>query len=145
MTGKQPSEAINHINHIKSDNRWSNIEDAGKPGNDSWRMCHVKGQMLGARRDRKRWMARLPRTYSETNTQLYLGSYATMKEAGTAVIYAFERIKESIPSGRASRAFAKKLRKELKALSREQWTFLLSSIDPEKAAAERLESVERQV
>ena len=33
MTGSWPSEQIDHVNHIKSDNRWSNLREASRAQN----------------------------------------------------------------------------------------------------------------
>jgi len=70
MTGAVPVE-IDHINHCRSDNRWSNLRAANRQSNCS----NVAGR-AGIRYRYGRWYARFRHTH--------LGSFATQAEAITA-------------------------------------------------------------
>ena len=84
MTGNFPENSIDHINHIRDDNRWVNLRDAThsqnkanqvKPKNNT---SGYKG--VSRNRVHKKWIAQI----MYMNKSIYLGSYTTPQEASEA-------------------------------------------------------------
>ena len=84
MTGKFPENFIDHINHIKDDNRWVNLRDATDSQNGANR-AKCKNNTSGYKgvswnkRDKK-WESKI-KYMSKT---IHLGKYTTPEEASEA-------------------------------------------------------------
>jgi hypothetical protein len=81
VTGEWPQE-IDHINRVKTDNRWENLRSTDRSTN-----CHNSGGHFdsvsgfkGVSRKRSRWRARIRRN----GRDWALGSFATREEAAAA-------------------------------------------------------------
>jgi hypothetical protein len=84
MTGNFPKNSIDHINHIKDDNRWANLRDATNSQNQANRVKH-KNNTSGYTgvhwcKRRKKWCARIRYMYSF----VHIGYYTTPQEASEA-------------------------------------------------------------
>lgn len=76
MTGEEP-DVVDHKNHDKKDNRWDNLQNVSKAGNEQNRVGR------GVRKNKAgRWSARLKTGTKET----YLGTFDTEEEARMAYI-----------------------------------------------------------
>ena len=82
MTGKWPKELIDHKNNIPSDNRWKNIRQASKLQNGHNRATNAnnKSRYKGVKIRKKGFQSAI----QFNNKQIYLGSFATAKEAHAA-------------------------------------------------------------
>ncbi len=94
MTGKWPKHTVDHINRVRTDNRWSNLRDATYAQQSANLSC-VKGVLTpsgglrGTVPRGKRWRARL----SHEGKIIYFGSYETTEEAHAAYLAAAQRLK----------------------------------------------------
>jgi hypothetical protein len=82
MTGTFPENFIDHINHIKDDNRWTNLRDATKSQNQANQpkpKTNTSGYK-GVVRCRNKWRA----TIHYMNKTIHIGSYNTPQEAAEA-------------------------------------------------------------
>jgi hypothetical protein len=90
---------IDHINGIKDDNRIKNLRASDKNSNSQNRPSHRNGLPIGVTYNhphyskkhlnlKNRWVARAPKVYLKriSNSQKYIGSYATLEAAKKAVI-----------------------------------------------------------
>ena len=82
MTGKWPSEGLDHINTDRTDNRWANLRLANKSQNEanSPRNKANTSGFKGVSRKRNKWQAGIKKDYVRYN----LGSFATPEEAHQA-------------------------------------------------------------
>jgi hypothetical protein len=84
MRGKFPEKCIDHINHIKDDNRWTNLREATNSQNNSNRVKQKnnKSGYKGViwKKKNKKWQA----TITYMNKIIYLGLYTTPEEASEA-------------------------------------------------------------
>lgn len=93
MTGEWPRETIDHINGIRTDDRWSNLRLASKTENN-WNtgpMSNCKSGLKGAWRCKStgRWLSML-----EVNRKrIWLGRFDTAEEAHKAWIEAASKIR----------------------------------------------------
>lgn len=88
MTGEWPQGQIDHINGIRSDNRFENLRDVTKQTNienqrKSQRSNKSTG-VLGTFKNGKKFAARI----SHNNIKIYLGVFCTLEEASAAYIAA---------------------------------------------------------
>ena len=84
MTGNFPKNSIDHINHIRHDNRWTNLRDATHSQNQANRVKH-KNNKSGYKgvcwsKTNKRWCAVI--VYMKK--KMHLGYYTTPQEASEA-------------------------------------------------------------
>ena len=84
MTGNFPENFIDHINHIKDDNRWTNLRDATNSQNQANRL-KLKNNTSGYKGvcwhiARKKWIAQI----MYMNKLIHLGYYTTPEEAHEA-------------------------------------------------------------
>jgi hypothetical protein len=82
MTGEWPSGEIDHINRVKSDNRWANLREATSAENQAntpARKNNISG-FKGASRVGCKWAARI----RVNGTRHYLGMYDNPKHAHEA-------------------------------------------------------------
>lgn len=80
MTGEWPSRDTDHVNGVKSDNRWANIRVATRiqnNGNSRPRTTRLKGTSL---KPSGRWVAQIV----HNKTHYYLGLYSTEEAAHEA-------------------------------------------------------------
>lgn len=79
MTGKWPTAQIDHINGIRTDNRWANLRQV-QPSENSQNMClpgnNTSGR-IGVSRGRRGWQAYINRNRKRVS----LGDFATFEEA----------------------------------------------------------------
>lgn len=81
MTGAWPQGSIDHINRVRTDNRWCNLRDVPQSVNARNHHLVVKrAQMIGPVRDGDAWVVVLPH-YRTTRT---IGPFATSAEANAA-------------------------------------------------------------
>jgi len=84
MTGNFPENFIDHINHIRDDNRWANLRNATTSQNGSNRVKQKnnKSGYKGVRwhKTNKRWHAEI----RYMNKYIHLGLYTTPQEAAEA-------------------------------------------------------------
>jgi len=84
MTGNFPKNGIDHINHIKDDNRWSNLRDATNSQNNSNRVKQKNNTSgyKGVRwhKQHKKWRAEI----KYMNKCIHIGCYTTPQEAAEA-------------------------------------------------------------
>ena len=84
MTGNFPKNSIDHINHIKDDNRWANLRDATNSQNQS-NKAKPKNNTSGYKgvtwnkRD-ENWRAKI----NCMNKTIHIGCYTTPQEASEA-------------------------------------------------------------
>jgi hypothetical protein len=81
MTGNFPENQMDHINHIKDDNRWTNLRDATNSQNMSNR-AKRKDNKSGYKgvcwhKQHKKWCAEI----RYMNKKIHLGLYTTPQEA----------------------------------------------------------------
>jgi hypothetical protein len=81
MTGNFPENFIDHINHIKDDNRWTNLRDATNSQNQVNRL-KLKNNTSGYKgvcwhKHHKKWSAQI----MYMNKNIHLGKYTTPQEA----------------------------------------------------------------
>jgi len=84
MTGNFPKNSIDHINHIKDDNRWINLRDATQSQNQS-NIKKLKNNTSGYKgvtwnKRYKKWCARI----MYMNKRMHIGLYTTPQEAAEA-------------------------------------------------------------
>jgi hypothetical protein len=84
MTGKFPENDIDHINHIRDDNRWTNLRDATgsqNQANQAKRKNNTSGYKGVSWNERdKRWRAQI----KYMNKHIHIGHYTTAEEASEA-------------------------------------------------------------
>ena len=87
MTGEWPENDIDHINRIKSDNRWENLRKVTRTINaQNLRKAtstSISG-LLGAHKERDRWSAKI----RVNGRRVYLGRFDTPEEAHAAYVRA---------------------------------------------------------
>ena len=94
VTGKFPKNEIDHINHIKDDNRWDNLRDVAHSTNGKNQSMQVSNTS-GVRgvywyKNNQRWVANI----TVDGEKIHLGSYVQHHEAVNArknaeVLYGF--------------------------------------------------------
>jgi HNH endonuclease len=82
MLGRWPDAEVDHINLIRSDNRWSNLREATHAENkrNSWVSRRNTSGFKGVNKRGNRWYARI----RADGDQIHLGYFATPKEAHAA-------------------------------------------------------------
>lgn len=90
--GVWPKEQIDHINGDTKDNRISNLREATQRENQSNRLCHRQGHIVGTTFDtaRNKWRAQITIDKKAYN----LGRFATQQEASDAYQRALAKLKE---------------------------------------------------
>jgi hypothetical protein len=89
MTGEWPKNEVDHINMIRSDNRWCNLRAATRSqnfANQHVYSCNPTGYK-GVMKYYHKWIARI----RVNGTQLYLGLYPTPEEAHAAYCVAAKK------------------------------------------------------
>ena len=84
MTGHFPENFIDHINHIRHDNRWTNLRDATNSQNHANRVKQ-KNNKSGYKgvcwnKIAKKWRAKIEYMYKD----IHIGYYTTPQEAAEA-------------------------------------------------------------
>lgn len=91
MTGKWPSQQVDHINCDRSDNRWNNLRLAS-PAQNAWNSQNIKGRKLpkgvGWDKQAHKYRARIRFNYE----QKFLGHFNTAKEASAAYATAAKQL-----------------------------------------------------
>lgn len=94
MTGELPSNHIDHINGVKSDNRFSNLRDVTNAINTqnarTARPCNASTKLLGATVDKRRGTFRSQIKINGKN--IFLGDHSTAEKAHAAYIEAKRKI-----------------------------------------------------
>lgn len=93
MTGDWPVSDIDHVNGVRTDNRWSNLRLATRSENmQNLKAPHKDNEtgFLGVERKRDRFAARI----SIEGKRMYLGVFTTPQEAHVAYINAKRRLHE---------------------------------------------------
>lgn len=81
MTGSWPKDQVDHVNLVKSDNRWSNLREASVSQNAANRRVRSGKQYLkGAYPQANRWYSHI----RKNGKAYYLGSFLTEEEANAA-------------------------------------------------------------
>jgi hypothetical protein len=84
MAGNFPENLIDHINHIRDDNRWTNLRDATCSQNDANRVKQKNNTSgyKGVRWNKttKKWRAKI----RYMNKDIHIGVYTTPQEASEA-------------------------------------------------------------
>lgn len=75
--GVWPSDTLDHINGIRTDNRLCNLREATMAEQAQNRKRHPRNGLPGAHRNRNRWAAHIQVNYK----QIHLGSFDTAEEA----------------------------------------------------------------
>ncbi len=93
MTGEWPTDTIDHINGVKSDNRWLNLRSASRSLN--------KQNMRQARSDSATgligafpWRGKFKSAINAGGRRIHLGYFATAAEAHAAYVTAKRRLHE---------------------------------------------------
>ena len=88
ITGEWPQGQIDHINGIRSDNRFENLRDVSKQSNvENQRKPQRSNKstgVLGTFKRGTKFVARI----AHNNTKIYLGTFNTLEEASAAYIAA---------------------------------------------------------
>lgn len=80
MTGNFPEKFLDHINHIRDDNRWCNLREVTRAQNQQ-NMSKKKGSLYkGVEVSRNKFTARI----RANGQRFYLGSFLTREEAAAA-------------------------------------------------------------
>ena len=84
MTGQWPSDECDHINRLRSDNRWANLREASRSQNmrNLTRLNRNTSGYTGASFHKARGLWRA--TITIDGRQKHLGHFATAEEAGAA-------------------------------------------------------------
>lgn len=81
MTGSYPADSIDHINQVRSDNRWCNLRDVDTSENLKNRALRIdnKSSISGVRLDKQsgKWEVRI----GCNNKRHYFGRYGTKEKA----------------------------------------------------------------
>lgn len=79
MTGEFPPDQIDHINHLRHDNRWENLRPVGYAQNSKNKSCRRRSRCViaGVRWRDKRWYVM---TYHQ-GKEIYLGSFPDLFSA----------------------------------------------------------------
>jgi hypothetical protein len=82
MTGEWPEYEIDHINLIRTDNRWKNLRAASRKQNAANVPAHKDNQcgFKGVKKCRGKWQARI----MASGVNVHLGSFCSTKEAHAA-------------------------------------------------------------
>jgi hypothetical protein len=91
MTGKWPALHIDHINGVKTDNRWSNLREATHSQN-LWNRAATRKSVSGLKGVRQKTPGRWTAEIKKNNVKYHLGTYDTAKLAYDAYIEAAERL-----------------------------------------------------
>ncbi len=96
MTGSFPAELLDHINGVRSDNRWSNLRDVSTRENFQNKKCHRGGNLPGASycpylNKNKPWLAQIQINKKKKS----LGLYPTEQLAHEAYIKACAEIEQN--------------------------------------------------
>lgn len=88
MTGAWPVSDVDHKDCDRSNNKWANLRCASRMVNTQnrrkSRSDRIHGTLLGVKKHRKRWQARIAANGQHT----FLGSFATEQEAHDAYVTA---------------------------------------------------------
>ena len=88
MTGSWPSEQIDHINGIRSDNRWENLREATHGQNKMNSLSPLnKCGLKGVTRNGNNWMAQI----RVQKQRIYLGTFASKEDAHAAYCAAADK------------------------------------------------------
>ena len=83
-TGNFPENSIDHINHIRHDNRWTNLRDATNSQNHANRVKHKNNKSgykgVSWHKTNKKWRAKIEYMYKD----IHIGYYTTAEEASEA-------------------------------------------------------------
>jgi HNH endonuclease len=90
MTGQWPKCQIDHINNIKSDNRWINLREANNQLNH-YNLIKPKNNTSGAKGVRKLKNGKFAARIKFNKMEIYLGIYDSLELASKAY---FEKSKE---------------------------------------------------
>lgn len=92
MTGKWPEHEIDHINGVRSDNRWSNLREATKSQNMQNQRRAVRGtsQYLGVCALGKKWKASI----QVDKKSRHIGVYLTEEDAYAAYLEVKRKLHE---------------------------------------------------
>ena len=93
MTGEEPPVLLDHINRVRTDNRWVNLRSATPQESMANRTMAKTGAGLrgSSKRPDGRWQAK----GRANNTTVYLGTFATTEEAHRAYVrWSLENHKE---------------------------------------------------
>jgi len=91
MTGEWPKNDIDHMNGVRSDNRWSNLRDVPRKINcENLRPAQSNNRLgfMGVKKYKKKYVANLYDNYK----QIHLGTFCTPEEAHQAYIEAKRRL-----------------------------------------------------
>lgn len=88
MTGEWPPELVDHINGVRSDNRWSNLRAVNNGQNkQNIRVANKNNKssgLLGASKQDGRWAAKI----NVGGKRIWLGTFDTPQEANSAYMTA---------------------------------------------------------
>lgn len=90
MTGSWPAHDVDHIDTVRSNNKWSNLRCVERRVNCQNRIksrCDRKhGTLMGVKKHRRRWQARI--------NHKFIGSFKTEQEAHQAYVLAKRNLHE---------------------------------------------------
>jgi hypothetical protein len=81
MTGRWPTCQVDHINRNPSDNRWSNLREAGRSENNFNRIRYPNSGFKGVYPSGKKWIARI---CLKGGKYVTVGTFNTAEEAALA-------------------------------------------------------------
>lgn len=89
ITGKWPTRDVDHINGVRSDDRWANLRLATRSQNcaNGKAKSGNRSGFKGVRRDKNRWVA----TIMVQGRSIYLGRHSTPEQAHAAYMKAAEK------------------------------------------------------
>ena len=100
MTGEWPTDEVDHINGVRTDNRWANLRSATKAENQQNAALRKDSSsaLTGAQFHNNKWQA----TIRVNGTPMYLGVFADKLDARKAYLDAKARFHTFNPVPRAS-------------------------------------------